>query len=84
MAFLRWAPRQMALGAVVIFMWMTVFFFDLAISYENAFDDIDNGQPFPIPTQLLPPLVAVMLIYTAGIPGIPFSIGTHAPTPAQD
>ena len=46
---------------------------ELALSCESAYTDIEDGLLEPQPRQSLPPLLFIMLVYTVGIPGIPFS-----------
>lgn len=46
---------------------------DLALSSESAYEDIIAGLLVPQPRQSMPPVLLIMLVYTAGIPGIPFS-----------
>ena len=68
------APRRVALSIVLVFFWVGTFLFDIAIWYENAYDDIAAGFLAPQPRLSLPPLVFIIIVYTSGIPGIPFSI----------
>ena len=42
----------------------------------TAAEDIQRGKLTPEPRQSLPPLLFLMLVYTAGIPGIPFVIAS--------
>ena len=72
--FLRFAPRKLTLGAMVLFSYVTLFFFNLALWYEDSYDDIKDCLQGPEPRQSLPPLVLVMIVYTSAIPGIPFDI----------
>ena len=70
---LKFGARKLALAASVLVFWTSCILFDLAVANENAVYDIMEGMLLPQPRTSLPPLLFLMLIYTVGIPGIPFA-----------
>lgn len=70
---LRYGSRKAALGAIVVAFWLSCIFFDLAFSYESIVESVNDAHVLlPLPNPSLPPLLFLMLVYTVGIPGIPF------------
>jgi class 3 adenylate cyclase len=74
----RFAPRKFALAVFVLCFWSLCLVQDLALATETMVDDIDNGFLLPQARQQLPSILYVMLVYTAGIPGIPFTTASIA------
>ena len=72
------APRQLALGVAVLCFWVLCFVFDMALSYEGMVDHIGRGFVIPQPQQQLPSMLFIMLLYTAAIPGVPFTTASLA------
>ena len=56
--------------------WFLCFVFDMALAYESMVEDTNNGFLVPAPRQQLPSLLFIMLAYTAGIPGVPFTVAS--------
>ena len=75
---LRFAPRRLALAAFVIGFWSLCFTFDMALANEAVWEDVTSGVLVPQPKEQLPSLLFIMLVYTAGIPGIPFTTASIA------
>ena len=65
-------------AAFVIGFWSLCFTFDMALANEAVWEDVTSGVLVPQPKEQLPSLLFIMLVYTAGIPGIPFT--TARPT----
>ena len=73
-AALKCASRKVALGTVVACFFFACILNDLAFCYESiVVAVIDEAILVPQPNPALPPLLFLMLVYTVGIPGIPFT-----------
>ena len=71
---IRCASRRVAIGAVVVIFWSSCIFFDLAFTYETIIEQVVQEHVLlPQPNPSLPPLLFIMLVYTVGIPAIPFT-----------
>lgn len=70
---LKFGNRTVALGTVNVVFWLVTTLIEIAFEYESIVLDVQTSRVLsPAPNPSLPPLLFIMLVYTVGIPGIPF------------